>query len=176
MADPVTYYPPPAFAFAVTIVAGSAPTAQTAIDAAFQDVSGIDPKVNVEEVTEGGVNGYVHQLPGVTKHSNLMLKRGYVTQTSALAQWAEETVGSTLGTPITTKTLQVALLSPDAQPMITWTFENAWPVKWEVGAFGATKNDVLTETLEIAYTTVTRTVLPSASTAAAPSPSAASKA
>lgn len=162
MTDPAAYYPPPAFAFAVSIAAGSSPQSATAIDAGFQEVSGIDPKVAVEEVAEGGVNNFVHQLPGVTKHGNLVLKRGYVTQNSALATWAEQTVGGTLGSPLQTQTLLVTLLGPGSQALVTWTFERAWPIKWEVGHFDASKNDVLTETLEIAYTTVTRKINQSA--------------
>lgn len=159
-----TYYPPPAFAFAVGIVPGS--QQQTTIDAAFQQVSGIDPKVDVEEAPEGGVNTYVHQLPGVTKHSNLVLKRGYVTEASSLAQWADQTVGSSLGTPIQTQVLTVSLLGPDGQPLVTWTFQNAWPVKWEVGTFDSQNNGILTETLEVAYTTVSRSITQSSSGAA----------
>jgi phage tail-like protein len=162
MPDP-NYYPPPAFAFAVAIVPGSPPLQQTAADAAFQEITGIDPKVEIEEVPEGGVNNFVHQLPGVTKHSNLVLKRGYVTTASSLAQWAEQTVGSTLGSPIQTQVLNVSLLGPDSQPLVTWTFQNCWPVKWEVGAFDSASREVLTETLEIAYTTVTRTLNQSSS-------------
>ncbi|MES2442412.1 MAG: phage tail protein [Pseudomonadota bacterium] len=158
------YYPPPAFAFSVAILPGASSPSQTTIDAAFQEVSGIDPKVEIVEEAEGGVNNYVHQLPGVTKHSNLVLKRGYVTQTSSLATWAEQTVGSTLGAPIQTQVITVMLLGPDQQPLVTWTFDNAWPVKWEASGFDSTKNDVLTETLEISYTTVTRTLNQSSST------------
>lgn len=147
------YYPPPAFAFAVAIPGAQQ---QTTIDAAFQQVSGIDPKVEVEEAVEGGVNNFVHQLPGATKHSNLVLKRGYVTQASSLAQWADQTVGSSLGSPIVTQVLTVSLLGADGQPVVTWTFQNAWPVKWEVGQFDSQSNAMLTETLEVSYTTVTR--------------------
>jgi phage tail-like protein len=151
-----TYYPPPAFSFSVAIAAGGSAGAQTDIDAAFQEVTGIDPKVDIEEVREGGVNDFVHQLPGVTKHSNLVLKRGFVTKTSALADWAAQTVGSTLGTPIKTQTINVFLLGPDSQVLVTWTFMNAWPIKWEVSSLDANSNAVLTETLEISYTIVTR--------------------
>ena len=153
------YYPPPAFSFSVAVVSG----AQSDIDAAFREISGIDPKVEVTEVVEGGVNDYVHRLPGVTKHSNLTLKRGYVTQTSALAEWAAQTVGSTLGSPIQPQALNVNLLGPNAAPLVTWTFENAWPVKWEVGGLDASRNEVLTESLEFAYTTVVRTLHPRSS-------------
>lgn len=156
------YCPPPAFAFTVAI-AGSSSRGQTAIDAAFQTVSGIDPKVEIEEVQEGGVNSYGHQLPGVTKHSNLVLKRGYVRQSSTLAQWAEQTVGSALGSAIQTQVLIVSLLGPTGRPLVTWTFDNAWPVKWEVGQLDSKSNHVLTESLEVAYTTVTRQLQGSAS-------------
>lgn len=155
--QPGVYYPPPAFAFSVAIVS-SGGAQPSAIDAQFQQISGIDPHVETEQVTEGGVNDYVHTLPGVTKHSNLVLKRGYVTQTSSLATWASQTVGSTLGTAIQTQVITVNLLGPTQQPLVTWTFQNAWPVKWEVGQLDAEANSVLTETLEIAYTTVTRTL------------------
>ncbi len=149
-----SYYSPPAFAFSVSIASGSSPS--MSVDAAFQEISGIDPKVEVEEETEGATNSYVHQLPGVTKHSNLVLKRGYVTQGSALAQWAAQTVGSDLTTPIETKVLNVFLLGPGDKVLVTWTFANAWPVKWEIGTLDANNTStVLTQTLEIAYTTVT---------------------
>lgn len=153
------YYPPPAFSFSVSVVAAGAGGPDTAIDAAFQEISGIDPKVEIEEVVEGGLNSHVHQLPGVTRHSNLVLKRGYVTKASALAQWASQSVGTTLGSPLRVQTLNVHLLGGDGQPLVTWTFLNAWPVKWEVGTLDASNsNAVLTQTLELSYATVTTTL------------------
>jgi phage tail-like protein len=155
-------YPPPAYSFTAAVApslsSGGSSTnfvATSVIDAAFQEISGIDPKVDVEEVVEGGNNAYVHQLPGVTKHSNLVLKRGYVLLPSALGQWARQTVGSTLGQPIQTQSIVVILLGPELVPLVTWTFLDAWPVKWEVGTMEATNtNSVLTQTLEISYSTV----------------------
>jgi phage tail-like protein len=150
------FYPPPAFSFSVAV---ASPSDTSGTDAAFQEVSGIDPKVEVEEVVEGGINSYVHQLPGVTKHSNLVLKRGYVTLASALADWASQTVGSTLGAPIQTQTINVYLLGANGQPVVTWTFLNAWPIKWEIGAFDANNtSSVLTQTLEFSYATVSSTL------------------
>jgi phage tail-like protein len=151
-----THYPPPAFAFAVAIIGERAEELDTT-DAGFREASGIDPHVDVEEIAEGGVNSHVHRVPGVTKHGTLMLKRGFVTKASPFARWAGQTVGSTLGTPIVTRSVTLSLLGPGAQPVVTWTFANAWPVKWEVGGFDATRNEVLTEALEITYATVTRT-------------------
>lgn len=150
------HYPPPAFAFSVSISSAASPVLSGIIDASFQEVSGIDSKVDIQEVVEGGLNAYVHQLPTPTKHSNLVLKRGYVTQKSALADWATQCIGSSLGSEIDTKTISVFLLGPDGKPMVTWTFFDACPVKWEVGPFdSANSSRILTETLELSYTTVT---------------------
>jgi len=162
-------YPSPAYAFSVAVVSGTSVSsvvetaAMAVLDAAFQEISGIESHVDVEEIAEGGVNDYVHQLPGVTKHSNLVLKRGYVVQISPLALWAGQCVGGTLGSPLETKTVIVFLLGPDGQPTVMWTFLNAWPVKWEVGTLDATNStSVLTHTLEISYTTVSTTLVPAA--------------
>lgn len=150
------YYPPPAFAFSVGIASASSPVLTGNIDASFQEVSGIDSRVDVQEIVEGGLNAYVHQLPGVTKHSNLVLKRGYVVQKSALADWAAQSVGSSYGSPVVTKTISVFLLDPYGKAQVTWTFLNAWPVKWEVGPFDSTNSSkVLTQSLELSYSTVT---------------------
>jgi phage tail-like protein len=154
---PSAYYPPPAFAFAVAIVPASG-LQHAVIDAGFQNVSGIDPHIDAEETAGGGVNAHVHALPRIGKHANLVLKRGFVTQSSALASWAGQAAGSTLGAAMQTQTIAVMLLGPTQQPQVTWTFEQAWPIKWEVGQFDSNGNDVLTETLEIAYTRVTRTL------------------
>jgi phage tail-like protein len=149
------YYPPPAFAFSVGIATSASPVLTGNIDASFQEISGIDSRVEIQEVIEGGLNSHVHQLPGVTKHSNLVLKRGYVTQKSALADWAAQSVGSTYGSPIKTQTISVFLLDSYGKAQATWTFLNAYPVKWEVGPFdSANGSKVLTQSLEIAYATV----------------------
>ena len=152
-------YPPPAFLFSVAVVSANCSYSDTNIDASFQEISGIDPKINIEEVVEGGLNRYVHQLPGVTKHSNLVLKRGYVTKASTLAKWAEQCVGASLGSPLQVQTLNVYLLGSKDQPLVTWTFFNAWPVKWEVGTLDASNSSsVQTQTLELCYSTVTTTI------------------
>ncbi|WP_447724771.1 phage tail protein [Sphingomonas koreensis] len=149
-------FPPPAFGFGVWLSPGTLPQLQDSMDAVFQEVSGIDPHVLSEEVVEGGVNSFVHRLPVMAKHSNLVLKRGYVTGASALARWAGQAVGSTFAAPISTSALSVSLLGPGAQPTVTWSFQNAWPVRWEIGELDTTRNELLTETLEIAYTFFTR--------------------
>lgn len=151
------YYPPPAFYFSVT-VSGTGTSLQMSnpVDASFQEASGLEARIETEAVPEGGENRFVHQLPGVTKSPNLVLRRGYVTQASFLSEWAAQTVGSTLNQPILTQTLVVMLLGANREPLVSWNIYRAWPVRWVTGPFDALKNEVLTEVLEFSYATITR--------------------
>lgn len=149
------YYPPPGFYFTVSVV-GVGTALAPAIDASFKEISGIEAKFDVEEVPEGGENRYVHRLPKVGRYPNLVLKRGYVTQASFLAEWASATVGSTLSVPILTQTLLVMLLDANAVPLAAWNFTNAWPVRWAVGNLNSMDSEILTETMEFSYSYVTR--------------------
>ena len=44
--------------------------------ALFTECSGLEVKRDVKEVVEGGVNNYVHKLPGRVSFSDITLKRG----------------------------------------------------------------------------------------------------
>ncbi|WP_083942882.1 phage tail protein [Sphingomonas soli] len=151
------YTPPPAFSFTVA-VAGSGTALQllSGTDASFQEVSGVEAQIEIETVKEGGENRYDHHLPGATKSPNLVLKRGYVTAPSFLSEWAAQTVGSTLNEPILTQTIVVMLIGANRIPLVAWSFDRAWPVRWVTGPFDSLKNQYLTEVLEFSYATVTR--------------------
>jgi phage tail-like protein len=151
------YFPPPAFYFTVAVAGrGTALQLLSGADASFQEISGIEAKIEVETVNEGGENRFALQLPGVTKSPNLVLRRGYVTKASFLSEWAAQTVGSTYNQPILTQTLLVMLLGTGLIPLVAWNFDRAWPVRWVTGPFDSQKNEVLTEVLEFSYSTVTR--------------------
>lgn len=138
-------YPPVAFHFKVSFDGIS-----TAADASFQEVSGIGAKIETEEVVEGGENAFVHQLPKKVTHNNLVLKRGVAPIDSELVTWCQDTmVGGLQG--IAPKLVHVHLLGSDRTPLHAWTFANAYPVRWELGAFNAEENKVAVETIELAY-------------------------
>lgn len=146
------YYPPSAFYFGVVVAGSSSPSSgSTALDASFQEVSGIEATIEIENVQEGGENRFVRRLPGRTTYPNLVLKRGLVTSGSFLAAWFAETVGSGYATLIEPKGVQVNLLGDDQQPRVSWVFENAYPVSWKLGPLDATTNRYAVETMELAY-------------------------
>lgn len=144
-----TLYPPPAFYF--DVVVGGAGAEAPAVDGRFQEVSGIEATIGVEEVKEGGENRRVHKLPGRVTYPNLVLKRGLVTHGSLLAQWFSELKGSNWVYPVNPRAVQVNLLGADHLPRVSWFFERAYPVRWALGNLKSTENAYAVESLEMAY-------------------------
>lgn len=146
------YYPPAKFYFSVSVLpTGSSSGTIGGIDSSFKEVSGIEAEVGVEEVAEGGENRFVYRLPKQTKYPLLVLKRGVVTIDSALGSWVMSTVGSSLAQPIQVQNLMVLLLGETGSPLISWTFYNAYPLKWKTASLDATANEILIESLEFSY-------------------------
>lgn len=151
------YYPPPAFRFSVAVAGPGTPLQLASrADGSFQEVSGLEAKVELENVAEGGENRFVHQLPKATRASNLVLRRGFVLAPSYLSSWVMETLGSNLSSPIMPQTLVVMLLGADGQPTVAWAVHGAWPVRWQTGPLDSMKNEVLVETLEFACNYIER--------------------
>ncbi len=146
-------YPPVAFHFGVSLDGNGAS------DASFQEISGIKVEFSNEEVVEGGQNQFVHRLPTQAKYANLVLKRGVVVTTSPLADWVSRTLASYLTRPIELRQLMVTLKNAQHDPLITWTFVNAYPVRWEISPLNAMESTILTETMELAYHYFERSVI-----------------
>ena len=151
------YYPPSAFYFEVKVLGSQgSPASASQTDGSFQEISGIDRELEIQPLAEGGENRFTHQLPKRGRHPNLVLKRGLVSGKSALADWAEQTIGSQFTKPIQTKGLLVMLLSSDGEPVVVWDFDSAYPVKWTTSPFKSTDSSIVVESLEMAYASVAR--------------------
>lgn len=137
---------PPAFHFVVTF--GS--RAEDA-DSAFHEVSGIGPEVETETVVEGGQNGYAHVLPKGLRAPRLVLRRGLAPRDSRLVQWCQEVLEGAFVRPIQPQLVHVHLLDEEARPLRAWAIDQAWPVKWEIDGFHASRNEVAMEKIELAY-------------------------
>lgn len=116
-------------------------------DVRFQDVSGLAAEMGIEEIAEGGENRFSHRLPTKAKYSNLVLKRGMLTD-SGLIKWFKDAIENFEFSP---STVLVKLLDKDHEPIVTWNFIKAWPVKWTIADFKATENAIVIETIELAY-------------------------
>lgn len=116
-------------------------------DVRFQEVSGLGSEIGTEEVKEGGENRFTHKLPLPASYPNLVLKRGLMPRTG-LVKWCRDAIENFDFKPVT---LKVSLLNEEHQPIMSWNFVRAFPVKWEVSNLDATKNEVMVDTIELAY-------------------------
>lgn len=143
------YYPPVKFHFSVEF--GFLP--QGSNDARFQEVSGFDASLSVEEIKEGGENRFSHRLPGRATYPNLVLKRGMLVD-SELIDWCKDAIENFIFAPTT---VNIMLLNEEHEPVAgTLSFIDAWPVKWSISNYDAKSNEIVVETLELAYKYFTR--------------------
>jgi phage tail-like protein len=114
--------------------------------AVFTEVSGLQVEMTVTEYEEGGVNHFVHRVPGRVKVSNLTLKRG-MAATNELFKWCMETAeGKILRRHVT-----VRMYDALGDEVAKWTFVNAYPVKWIGPQLSSSGNTAAIETLELAH-------------------------
>ena len=139
-------YQPAAFYFSVRFSA----TGELS-DTSFQEVSGISSELETESYTEAGENRFTYLLPTAVKHTRLILKRGIANMTSPLVQWCRAVMDDELAQPIQTMSILVSLMNEDEIPIRTWSFIDAYPIKWTVDPFNSTKNAVAIETIELFY-------------------------
>lgn len=120
---------------------------------AFTEVSGLSVQVDVEELAEGGQNGYTHKLLGRMKWPNLVFKRG-LTDTDALFEWLLTSSGDGLakaGNQIKPRNGKISVLDAAGQAMRTWTILEAKPVKWTGPRLAASSRDLAIEELEVCH-------------------------
>ncbi len=136
------YYPPLGFHFKVEFQGIGNDN-----DTRFQSVSGLNVEYDTESIKEGGQNHFEHKLPVRSKFSDLVLKRGMLTD-SEVIRWCKKALFDREITPVQ---VIVILLNPEHQPLRTWKVNNAWPRKWNVSDFNAGENSIVVETLELCY-------------------------
>ena len=121
------------------------------VDASFQEVSGMDQVLETEDVQCGGENRFVYKLPKGVRQEKLVLKRGVADIRSPLMRWCKSVMSGGLAQPVTPMDVSVYLLDEQGDKIRGWTFRSAYPVRWGVDEFNATKNNVVIETIEMAY-------------------------
>ncbi len=114
----------------------------------FNEVGGLDFEAETIEYKEGGQNSIVHRFPGRYKSPNLTLKKGIATDGETLWTWVENTMKGQIATHDVTITLYDA---EGNEPLRTWVFKGAFPVKWIAGALTAEQSAIAVETLSLAH-------------------------
>jgi phage tail-like protein len=135
-------YPPLGFYFRVDFQLGGADA-----EAMFQEVNGFTSELLTEDVRQGGENRYTQVLPTRAKYSDLVLKRGLITN-SAIVRWCRDAIENLNIQPVT---VIVTLLNEKNTPLQSYNVINAWPKKWSVSDFNAQESKIVVETMELSY-------------------------
>ena len=144
-------FPVTSFRFTLSVEKTTVGSGENQVDASFQEISGVSVEIPVEEIQEGGENRFVHRVPQPLKYPNLVLKRGLVTEKSALTDWCKKTISSGFASKVELKNITVQLLNERGENLISWTFINAYPIKWDYSTLDASKNQIFIQTIELAY-------------------------
>jgi phage tail-like protein len=117
----------------------------------FSEVSGLGSETTVIEYRTGSEPNRARKLPGLTKYSNIVLKRG-VTQDAELWNWRQRIVEGN----VDRRNGSIVLQDDSGQDQVRWNFSNGWPCKVEGPDFNAQGNDIAVETLEISHEGIQR--------------------
>ena len=112
----------------------------------FTDCSGLTVERETVQHPEGGINDYVHQLPGRVKQSRVTLKRGLAD--NALWSWFEKGL---YDGKVERNNITIILYNSDLSKKKQWDLESAYPVKWTGPDFQSDSNQATVESLEIVH-------------------------
>lgn len=118
------------------------------MDSGWQEISGLSAELSMEEIQEGGENQFSWRLPKPAKYRNLVLKRAVRVIDDDLLKWAKEAIQNFNFSPCN---VVISVLDEKHNPVRTWNFVDAYPVKLETSGLNALKNELEIETLELAY-------------------------
>jgi phage tail-like protein len=113
----------------------------------FREVRGLESNVEVKEYAEGGVNAYLHKIPGETRYPNLVLSRG-LTDLDTLWGWYDDVSHGI----IQRRNATIMLLDGQRLPVMWWDVRGALPVKWTGPTFNAESGgQVAVESVELVH-------------------------
>jgi phage tail-like protein len=118
----------------------------------FTEVTGLDFETQVIEYRAGDAPLY-HKTkqPGLTKYTDITLKRGtFVGDFEFFQQW-QNTFMFQEGKATYRRTVTIKLLDEEHKAAITWTVHNAWPSKIQSTDLKADGNEVAIETMVLSH-------------------------
>lgn len=105
-----------------------------------------------DDIKEGGLNTYIHRLPGRRKFASITLKNG--VGTSALLNWYIDAMEEKFKRrQVTVKLLNAK--DKTKSPIMTWNIAKAYPIKWTGPQLTSGNNTIAIQTLELACGAIT---------------------
>jgi phage tail-like protein len=121
----------------------------------FQECTGLDIEMDVQELVEGGRNDGTVRRVGRGKYSNIVLKRGMFfpengTVDIQLWWWMQGVLSGEV--PVVRCNGVIQVLSPDRKSTVaTWTFDRGLPQKIAGPQLNAKSGEIAIEELTIAH-------------------------
>lgn len=119
----------------------------------FMEVEGLEVTIETRTFVEGGQNSFEHQLPGVMRWPNVVLRRG-VTQGDTLFEWLQKSSGEQFdanGNKLQRHSAAITLMGPGGERIRAWEFDGAFPVKWAGPKFAVSSSEMAVEELEFTH-------------------------
>ncbi len=113
--------------------------------ASFSEVSGLESWTDVIEYRTGDMERTA-KLPGRTRYSNVVLKRG-LTVDKSLWQWRKQVVNGKNAR----RDGSIVLFDEAGNEVARWNFFRGWPCRWQGPRLRSGKSRLAIETLEIAH-------------------------
>jgi phage tail-like protein len=113
----------------------------------FQEVTGLEMKIEYETSEDN----QEEKMPTKRTFGNITFKRGFMpisAYKSTIFEWFNTNFNPDEGSKVDPKKIEIFMLDPEGEPVMYWTAEKAWPVKWSFSALNASKNELSIESLE----------------------------
>ena len=139
-------WPLPKFYFSVTGLNGKTDPVP------FQEVTGLSSETTPIEYRHGDSKSfYPIKMPGLGKVGNVTMRKGIFAKDTNLFTWFDAIKLNT----IERSTIVINLLDETGQPAMTWTLNNAFPIKITGTDLKSQGNEVAVESIDIAFETLT---------------------
>jgi phage tail-like protein len=112
---------------------------------AFTDCTLPTVDLETEDVKEGGLNAFVHTLPGMMKATTITLKNG-IASLKSLNNWTIDILQG----KITRKSITITMLDLQGKAYISVTLNDAYPKKWTGPQLKSDSNMAAIQSIEFA--------------------------
>lgn len=118
----------------------------------FTEVSGLDYSVDPIEYRDGiDPNLSKRKMAGLRKFNNVTLKRGVFRNTKDFYSWMDTGTNSIRERKDYRRTVSITLMDEAGVEVVTWTLQNAFPIKVAFSDMKADANEVSVDTMELVH-------------------------
>jgi phage tail-like protein len=112
----------------------------------WEKCDGLSVEYDMHEHQEGGMNLFVHRIPGRVKYQNIRLTRPLDSSSADVTAWV-----ASVGVRLLPGTAEIAVFDGGGQEVANWMVVGVFPVRWTGPTLDIYGNQHATETLEIAH-------------------------